>query len=231
MKSDTGSGPASGTVHELPAQPGRGLRPVRVALINDFELVVLGLESMLEPFRDEVVVVEREVGERPRHRVDVALFDTYGQPSGGVDRVRALASDSRVGSVAVYAWNLTGAQVDAVRAAGARGVLDKALSGKDVAHAIVAIARGDEVVSPTFHRATRDSWPGHEFGLTVRESEVTSLLLQGSSNREIAEALHISEHTVKTHLKGIFNKTGTRSRGQAMARIAPHGAFRRITGY
>src|SRR5262245_57409017 len=108
---------------------------------------------MLEPFHDDIVVVELDVGERPRHRVDVALFDTYGQPGGGVARVRALASDPRVGSVAVYAWNLGTAQVDAVRAAGARGVLDKASSGKELARAILAIARGEVVVSPTFRRA------------------------------------------------------------------------------
>jgi DNA-binding NarL/FixJ family response regulator len=202
---------------------------VRVAIVNDFELVVRGLETMLVPFRHEIVVLERDVRERPRQRVDVALFDTYGQPGGGLERVRALAADSHIGSVAVYAWQLGRAHVDAVRAAGARGVLDKALTGADLAQALLAIARGEIVVSPTFHRATAESWPGHEFGLTVRESEVASLLLQGLANREIAAAMHISEHTVKTHLKGIFNKTGTRSRGQVVARIAAHAEFRRIT--
>jgi len=217
------------TIHELSSQPTQSGRPVRVALVNDFELVVRGLEAMLEPYRDEIVVVEEDVRERPRRTVDVALFDTYGQPGDGIQRVRALAADARIGNVAVYAWNMGREHVDAVRAAGARGVLDKAMSGSDLARAICAIAQGQIVVSSTFHRATTASWPGHEFGLTVRESEVASLLLQGLANREIAEAMHISEHTVKTHLKGIFNKTGTRSRGQAVARIAAHGEFRRIT--
>jgi DNA-binding NarL/FixJ family response regulator len=217
------------TIHELPTRREGTARPVRIALVNDFELVVRGLESMLEPFRDQIVIVERDVAERPRHRVDVALFDTFGQPHGGVARVRALASDPRVGCVAVYAWRLGRGQVNAVRAAGARGVLDKALSGTDLVRAILAIARGDIVVSPTFRRKAGDAWPGHEFGLTVRESEVASLLLHGLSNREIAETLHISEHTVKTHLKGVFNKTGTRSRGQVVARISAHSDFRRIT--
>jgi DNA-binding NarL/FixJ family response regulator len=217
------------TIHELRTRREGGARPVRIALVNDFELVLRGVESMLEPFRDEIVIVERDIAERPRHHVDVALFDTYGQPRGGVERVRALASDPRVGYVAVYAWRPGRGQADAVRAAGARGVLDKALPGTELRRAILAVARGDIVVSPTFRRVAADTWPGHEFGLTVRESEVASLLLHGLSNREIAETLHISEHTVKTHLKGVFNKTGTRSRGQVVARIAAHGDFRRIT--
>jgi DNA-binding NarL/FixJ family response regulator len=135
-----------------------------------------------------------------------------------------------VRNVAVYAWHIDGAQAETLQAAGARGVLDKALPAPDLARAICAIGRGETVVSPTFRRSSAGAWPGHEFGLTVRESEVAALLLQGLSNREIAETLHLSEHTVKTHLKGIFNKTDTRSRGQAVARIAAHGEFRRMTG-
>jgi DNA-binding NarL/FixJ family response regulator len=215
-------------LHEV-SHPAHRVRPVRIALVNDFELIVRGLEAMLEPFSDEIVVLERDVRERPRQRVDVALFDTYGQAGGGLARVRALAADARVGAVAVYSWQLGGEHVDAVRAAGARGVIDKAVSGAELVHALGIIASGEEFVSPTFHRASAETWPGEEFGLTVRESEVASLLLQGLSNREIADAMHISQHTVKTHLKGIFNKTGTRSRGQAVAQIAAHNEFRRTT--
>jgi DNA-binding NarL/FixJ family response regulator len=115
-----------------------------------------------------------------------------------------------------------------VRNAGARAVLDKALPAAELARAVIAIAAGQvetmERPSPAYREA---AWPGQRFGLTVRESEVASLLLQGLSNREIARTLYVSEHTVKTHLKGIFNKTDTRSRGQAVARIAAHRDFHR----
>jgi len=216
------------SIRGLPREPKPRARPVRIALINDFELVLRGLEAMLAPYAGQIAVVEHDIRARPRRHVDIALFDTYGQPGGGIERVHSLAADPRVGAVAVYAWRLAAPQVDAVRAAGARGVLDKAVSAAELVRSLLAIARGEVVVSPTFQRPAAESWPGREFDLTMRESEVASLLVRGSSNREIAEALHISEHTVKTHLKGIFNKTDTRSRGQAVARIAAHHEFRRV---
>ena len=215
--------------HTAP-QATNGVRPLRVALVNDFELVLRGIEGMLEPHSDRIEVVELDVRGNPTSRIDVALFDTYGQPQAVRDRVRALVDDPLVGAVAVYAWRLAPAQVEAAVAAGARGVLDKTMRASDLADALVAVAAGETVVSPEFCKPAGAHWPGQVFGLTVRESEVASLLLQGLSNREIADSLSISEHTVKTHLKGIFHKTGVSSRGQAAARIADEGDFRRRAG-
>jgi DNA-binding NarL/FixJ family response regulator len=217
----------SATIHELPVH---ATRPVRVALVNDFELIVQGLSAMLRPFRDQITVVEQDVRERPHHRVDVALFDTYAQPDGGLALVRKLATNDRIGHVIVYTAHLDRAHIAAAQSAGADGVLDKALPGPELASAILAVASGETVVSRTPRDTRTLNWPGHEYGLTLRESEVAALLLQGMSNREIAEALYISEHTVKTHMKGILNKTSSRSRGQATARIADNADFRRITG-
>ena len=205
------------------------VRPVRVALVNDFELVLRGIEAMLEPYADRIEVVELDVRDKPANRIDVALFDTYGQPQAGAERVRSLVDDPVVGAVAVYAWRLVPAQVEAIVAAGARGVLDKTMRAPELADALEAIAAGETVVSPEFCNPAGVHWPGQAFGLTVRESEVASLLVQGLSNREIAESLCISEHTVKTHLKGIFHKAGVSSRGQAVARIAGEDDFRRRT--
>jgi len=202
--------------------------PIRIALVNDFELVLRGLEAVLEPFADRLDVVELDVRTNPDCQVDVALFDTYGQPRGGVDRVRSLATDRRVGAVAVYVWQLPVEQVDALLAAGARGVLAKSTSADELADALLAISQGETVISPTFRSLGEPIWPGHDFGLTVRESEVAAFLAQGMSNHEMADALCISEHTVKSHLKSIFQKTDVTSRGHAVARITADAGFRRI---
>ena len=200
---------------------------VRVALVNDYEVIVRGLTTMLAPFRNRLAVVEWDVGTNPRGAVDVALFDTYGHGRGGVDRVRSLANDARVGAVAVYTWALPVEQLAAILDAGARGVLAKSTPAGDLVESLLAIGRGELVVSPAFRRPGESEWPGVDFGLTARESEVAAFLAEGLSNREIADALCVSEHTVKSHLKGIFRKVGVSSRGQAMALIMSDPAFRR----
>jgi two-component system, NarL family, response regulator LiaR len=202
-------------------------QPIRVALVNDFELIVRGLTGLLRPFHERLVVSELDVGTNPGHQADIALFDTYGHARGGVDRVHALATDPRVGAVAVYTWALAPEQLDAVLAAGARAVLAKSMPATDLADALLAVDAGQVVVSRTFRRPLVESWPGDDFGLTARESEVSAFLAAGLSNREIADALCISEHTVKSHLKSIFRKSGVSSRTQAMARIASDSGFRR----
>jgi two-component system, NarL family, response regulator LiaR len=200
----------------------------RVALVNDYEIVLRGLAAMLDPFRDRIRVIELDVGVDPKHRVDVALFDTYGHPHNGIDRVRKLADDPRVGEVVVYTWAITSEQCEAVVAAGARGVVSKSESAENLVHALLAIDRGELFVSPNFRRPEGYTWPGHDIGLTPRESEVAAFLAVGMSNREMADALSISEHTVKSHLKAIFQKTGVASRAQAVARIVGDPRFRRI---
>ena len=203
--------------------------PITVALVNDFELVLRGTEGMLGQFPDRLVVAELDIGSNPDHRVDVALFDTYGHARGGVDRVRSLATDPRVGAVVVYTWRLPPGQLEAVLEAGARGVLAKSLPADVLADAVIAIHKGEMVVSPVFHNPGERRWPGHDLGLTARESEVAAFLANGCSNREIADALFISEHTVKTHLKAILRKTGVASRAGAAVRIAEDASFRRRT--
>jgi DNA-binding NarL/FixJ family response regulator len=200
----------------------------RVALVNDYELVLRGLAGMLDPFRDRLRVVELDVGVSPQQHVDIALFDTYGHPRNGLDRVRTLTADPRIGEVAVYTWAITSEQCDAALAAGARGVLAKSEPAEALVHALLAIESGEAVVSPSFRKRHGHTWPGHDLGLTARESEVAAFLSIGLSNREMADALSISEHTVKSHLKAIFVKTGVASRAQAVARIAGDPRFRRI---
>lgn len=201
---------------------------LRVAVVNDFDVIVRGVAAMLDPFRDRVLVVELDVGSNPEYRVDVALFDTYGHPRGGVDRVRSLATDRRVGAVVAYTWALPPGQLDAILRAGARGVLSKSIPARVLVDTLIAIDAGEIVVSPAFSRPRGCSWPGRDFGLTVRESEVAAFLAEGLSNHAIADSLCISEHTVKSHLKSIFQKAGVASRTQAVARIAGDIDFRRI---
>ena len=203
-----------------PMTEPRVTRVPGVALVNDFEVIVRGLAGMLERFRDRLVVVELDVGTNPRHQVDIALFDTYGHVQGGVDRVRSLASDPLVGAVVVWTSALPPGQVDAVLAAGARGVLSKSTPAEALVDALASIHAGELAINRGFRRPSECRWPGDDFGLTAREIEVSACLADGLSNRAIADALCISEHTVKSHLRVIFRKIGVASRTQAVARMA-----------
>jgi DNA-binding NarL/FixJ family response regulator len=203
----------------------RGGRLITVALVNDYELVLRGLVAMLAPYRSLLSVIELAIDTEPESAVDVALFDSYGHVQLGLDRVTALAATPHVASVAVYTSFATSTQRDMALEAGARGVLSKALSAEELADALVAIARGEEVISDDFSQGPRTGWPGSELGLTARESEVAALLMQGMSNKDIAQALWISQNTVKSHLKAIFDKTDARSRSQAIMRIVENETF------
>ena len=201
----------------------------RVALVNDYELVLRGLAALLDPFRDRIRVVELDIGHSVPHApVDIALFDTYGHPHNGLDRVRELADDRpRVGAVVVYTWAITNEQCEAVVAAGARGVIAKSEPAEALVHALLAIDEGEMVVSPAF--GARTATPGPATTSASRRGERGGgIPREGLSNREMADALSISEHTVKSHLKAIFQKTGVASRAQAVARIAGDPGFRRI---
>jgi NarL family two-component system response regulator LiaR len=198
---------------------------IRLALVNDYEIILRGVELMLRPFRDTVEVVELDLARNPDQYVDVALFDPYGHSHLGLDRIRDLADDPHVGAVILYSWSFAADRVDAARAAGARGVLAKSLTAEDLVDAIRLVVDDQEVVSASFGRAVRQPWPGHDFGLTLRESEVAAFLAQGLRNRDIAAALWVSENTVKTHLKSIFQKMAVRSRAEAIVRISRDGSF------
>ena len=206
---------------EVGAVPER----TRVALVNDYEIVLRGLETMLRPFRDRIEVIELDVEHNPDEVVDVALFDTYGHPRLGLDRVAELARDPHVRAVAVYTWSFAPEQFDAARAAGARGVLAKSMSADALVDAIQQIGRQEEFVSARFGRSVRQPWPGYDLGLTLREGEVALFLAQGMRNRDIASALWVSENTVKTHLKSIFQKTSVSSRAEAIVRISRDSSF------
>jgi DNA-binding NarL/FixJ family response regulator len=199
--------------------------PPRVAVVNDYEVIVAGVRGMLEPYRDRVEVVEIDVDHDPDHVVDVALFDTYGQPHLGLDRVRSLVASERVGAVVLYSWTLTKANRAAASRAGARGYIAKALSAGELVDALEAVAGGQFVETVGFRGGSDGQWPGAHWRLTGRESEVLAMLATGLPNRAIADALFVSENTVRTHLKAIFQKLGVTNRSQAVARALTDPTF------
>jgi DNA-binding NarL/FixJ family response regulator len=206
--------------------------PIRVAITNDFELVVAGLARMLDGFDDRINVLDTSVqGESVDRRVDVALFDTFGHPGSGFDEIRRLVETPEVRRVAVFTWQFDGSLVDRVLALGCTGYLSKALDRQALADALVQVARGHQIVSddPLLDRHTdaERGWPGRVDGLSERESEILVLIAEGLSNVEIAQSLSISPNSVKAHIRSGYRKLGVATRAQAVRAILERDMVRR----
>jgi DNA-binding NarL/FixJ family response regulator len=195
---------------------------LRIALLNDYDVVVAGLAAMLEPYRQEISVVDVSVG-RPTRRtpLDVVLYDSYGQPGLDMERISATVAQENVRYVAVFTFDFQPALIDEAMGRGVTGFLWKGLRTAELVDALKRVAAGDVVVSdarPATHPLDAPDlrWPLRDRGLTARESEALALLVHGLSNREIAEAMYVSIDTVKTHLANVYRKLDVRNRAEAV---------------
>lgn len=200
---------------------------VRVSVVNDYPLVVAGVEALLGPYSDRVLVVPSPLADRPADAVDVALFDTFGSGPGWERRCADLAADPAVGAVAVYSFITHPRAVDEALAAGARGFLSKTLVGDALVTGIERIAAGERV---TIVDADSDPdpgpvspWPAGDAGLSPREAEMLALITRGLSNEEIAGACYLSINTVKSYIRDAYRKIGVATRPQAVAWAMGHG--------
>ncbi len=197
---------------------GRGL-PIRVALVNDYEIVVNGLARMFDAYADRVHIAELDADAPVSRPVDIALYDTFTQPQGGEQAVADLIANPRVRRVVVYTWNLDEDLVEAARAQGASGYLSKSITAEELVAALERIHAGDIVISPDPGRdapVVGGDWPGRAEGLSVREAEVVALITQGLSNQEIAARTHLSINSVKSYIRTAYRKMGVTRRSQAV---------------
>ena len=198
--------------------------PLRIAIVNDYEIVIAGVAAALAPYRDRVTVVELDSQLPVVSDVDVILYDTFGQVQGdGVD-LTDLVHDTGA-KVVVFSWNLQPDLVDGALALGARGYLSKELDAVTILEALEEVGRGG-VVRPDPGQVSDESggaWPGKEHGLSPREAEVIALITQGLSNDEIARLTYLSINSVKTYIRSAYRKIGVARRAQAVIWGMKHG--------
>lgn len=198
---------------------------MRLAIVNDYEVIVAGLTAMLAPYRQVVDIVELDANASVHKAVDIALYDTFAAPQGNGPEVRELVANPLVSKVVVYSWNGDRALVDAALANGASGYLCKGASADRMIEVLRAVQRGERCVE----RGVADGagadecWPGGDAGLTLREAEVLALITQGLSNAEIAERAHLSINSVKTYIRSCYRRIGVTSRSQAVLWGIGHG--------
>lgn len=205
--------------------------PIRVAVCNDYEIVVAGLAAMLEGEPGITVTDCFVIGtEPPTDPIDVVLYDTFGREGVEAANLEKLVDTPNVRYVAVFTLSWAQSLIDDALSRGATGVLSKSLSSDDLSARLRDIANGESVIAPPpggrVSSGVGRDWPGRSFCLSERESEVLVLLAHGLRNREIAKALYLSDDTVKTHLKRAYRKLGVDNRAQATRVVLGHPSFR-----
>ena len=205
--------------------------PIRVVLVDDLDMVRTGFRLIVDNEDDMSVVGDATNGKEAievcrTRRVDVVLMDIRMPELDGLAATRAvleLPEPPRV--IVLTTFGLDEYVTEAIHA-GASGFVLKDASASDLVDAIRSVAAGEAVLSPAVTKAVleqartagaprRTEVPGID-QLTERERDVLEQLAAGCSNAEIAEALFLSEATVKTHLGRVMTKLGVRDRVQAV---------------
>jgi DNA-binding NarL/FixJ family response regulator len=197
-------------------------------LVDDVEIVATAA--------DGVEAVEHARAERP----DIVLMDLRMPRLEGAEATRQILASLPETRVLVLTTYADDEFLFPALQAGARGYLTKDATAEEIEHAIRALAAGhthlDPVVQQRLVAAVLDQAQPPRAGepthvplsdgpdeLTPRELEVLQLIAAGLANREIADALVLSNATVKTHVNRIFYKTGARDRAQAVRYAYQHG--------
>jgi NarL family two-component system response regulator LiaR len=200
--------------------------PIKVVIVDDHELVRGGLESILGLFDDIELVGQADSGAAAvsvcgKTQPDVVLMDLV--LPGGMDGAEATKELLRAcpGAKVLALTSFSDPElIQRVLQAGALGCLLKNVSGKELAAAIRKAHMGTSTLAPEAADAlvhAISSQTDARTGLTRREQEVLTLIVEGLTNAEIAERLVVSLSTVKTHVSSIISKLGASTRTEAAA--------------
>ena len=191
-------------------------RPLRLAMANDYAVVIAGVASFLADER--IDVVETAASLPVVTDVDIVLYDTFGQVTGNGIDLEDYVRDSGA-KVVIYSWNIEPDLIEQAMAGGASGYLSKVLAGPVIVDALDRIMNGEAVIMTGEHETSAGAggdWPGRSAGLTPREAEVLALIAHGLSNSEIAERAFVSPNTVKSYIRSAYRKIGVERRTQAL---------------
>ena len=210
---------------------------IRVLLVDDQTLMRKGLRGLLDLTEDVRVVAEASDGEEALQVLgdaapDVVLLDVRMPKLSGVDLLKRLKQEGRVPpTILLTTFDDDAALLEGIRA-GARGFLLKDVSFEHLTDAIRRVAAGETLIRPAVTervlRGLENLRPDFESldppdALSRRETEVLRLMAGGYNNREIAEALHTTEGTVKNHVSNVLSKLGVRDRTRAVLKALELG--------
>ncbi|HEY1421649.1 MAG TPA: response regulator transcription factor [Candidatus Dormibacteraeota bacterium] len=200
-------------------------RPIRIVLVDDHEMVRVGLKVLLSGQADFEVVGETGRGAEAldlarQMQPDVVLLDARLPDVSGPEVCRLLKEAFPSVKVMVLTVYTDSDLLNASINAGADGYVIKDVQRFALEESIRAVHRGETPLSAQVAGRVLDQVrhgvPDSQLArLTDRQVEILKLLAEGYSNREIATRVHLSENTVKTHLQSIFDELGVKNRVQA----------------
>ncbi|MEY9904133.1 DNA-binding NarL/FixJ family response regulator [Catenulispora sp. MAP12-49] len=210
---------------------------IRLLIVDDHPIVRDGLRGVFDGEEGFEVAGEASDGAQALERAaelgpDVVLMDLRMPAMGGVEAIRRLRADRPDIRVLVLTTYDTESDVLPAIEAGATGYLLKDAPREDLIRAVRAAAEGQPVLAPTVAQRlmTRVQAPPAPVpageALTDRELEVLRLVASGTTNRETARTLFISEATVKTHLLHAYAKLGVRDRAAAVSEAYKRGLLK-----
>ncbi len=197
---------------------------IRVVIVDDHEVVLAGLQQLVDGFDDVEIVGAasdgaRAVDECTRATPDVALIDLEMPEMDGIEATRRIKDASPRTNVVVFTYFSDRERIMKAIDAGATGYLLKDADPRELHSAIRAAAEGGVPLHPTAAAAMLEERAGASAKtrteLSPREREVLILVGSGLANKQIARRLGISEKTVKTHLTKVFGVIGVTDRTQA----------------
>jgi DNA-binding NarL/FixJ family response regulator len=215
---------------------GGEVRDLRILLVDDHEVVRLGLKALLSRHpRFEIVGeagnADEAVARARVHKPDVVVMDIRLPGKSGIDATREIVGilpETKVIILTSFADD--DLLMDAV-AAGATGYVLKQIGSDDLVRSLEAVGRGEALLDPAMmnkafarlrEAARKDRGDAFKM-LTEQEGKIIALVARGQTNREIANELFLSEKTVRNYVSSILGKLGLSHRAQAAAYAVEHG--------
>ena len=211
------------------------VRPLRLLIVDDHEVVRQGLVALLDRRPGFEVVaqagtVHEAIAEAARFEPDVVIMDVRLPDGTGIEacrEIRAARPETRV--VMLTSYPDEEAVLSAI-VAGASGYLLKQVRGRDLVSAIESVGRGDSLLDPAVTerilqrvRAAAGGGASDELAdLTAQERRILLLVAEGKTNKEIAAEIFLSDKTVKNYVSSILSKMNLQRRTQAAAFVAKH---------
>lgn len=207
----------------------------RIMLVDDHEVVRLGLKALIDRRTDMEVVAEaasaaEAVTKSQAHKPDVIIMDIRLGGSSGIDACGAISQqlpDAKIIMLTSYAED---EMLFAAIRAGASGYVLKQAGGQEVIRAIETVSQGHSLLDPSLtervfaevRRAARAQESAAFSQLTEQERRVLLLVADGKTNREIAQDLHLGQGTVRNYVSNILSKLGLSNRAEAAAYATKH---------